>query len=200
MNGVGGHIHLHLHGSEERGVGNAVAEHAVALVEGAAVAYEGVEIERIGLRDHHVHQAAALVGGASDDVDILRRRHDEGEGPDVSRQALIFLSLALERLASPGSDAERELLVDAVAQIEGAHHGEVVAAAYHLRVGHPREAFAEAEEVYGVEQVALPHAVVAQQGVDLGGEGKRGFGDILEAVDLYLFENHVASVEAKLFE
>ena len=96
----------------------------------------------------------------------------------------------LSDLRRPGSDAERQLLVDTVAQVCGPDHGEVIAAAYNLGVGHAGKALTETQEIYGVEQIALAHAVVSQQRVDFRREAQRCLGYVLESVDMYLFENH----------
>jgi len=42
----------------------------------------------------------------------------------------------------------------------------------------PEKLLQKLEEVYGVEKIALPHAVVAEKRVDLRGELQRRVGDV----------------------
>lgn len=173
-------VHGQLYGVVEQMVDAAVAQQAVALLEGGVVADEGVEIAVVALRDDHVHPPAAFFAGATDQVDVLRRGHDERECANVVAQAGVFLAGAAQALAAAACHAEGELFGHAAAHILGAGCGEVFAAAKQHGVGHSRKAFAEAQIVDGVEQVAFAHAVVAQEAVDLGREVERCFGYVLE--------------------
>ena len=67
-----GGLHRYFHGLIEGVVHAAVAQQAVALLKGVAVAYECVEIYRVGLGYHLVHQASSAVAGAGDEFAVGR--------------------------------------------------------------------------------------------------------------------------------
>ena len=67
-----------------------------------------------------------------------------------------------------------------MAQVVASEHGKVFSASDELLVADTAEAFAEAQEVDGIEQIAFAHAVVAQEAVDIGGEVKGALADVLE--------------------
>ena len=172
--------HLGLYGFVERVVHYPGAQQAVALLERAGIAYEGVEIAAVALRYHHVHPPAAFLAGAAYQIYVLRGGHHYWESAYVLAEPLIFLSPALECLAAPAGQAQRHFLGGVAAQIEAFGHGIVLAAAHEHGVGHSRETLAEAQIEYGVEQIAFAHSVVAQKAVYLGREIERGLCDILE--------------------
>ena len=147
-------------------VDHVVAQHLVALLKCPPIAYQMVKIYRVGLRDDHIHEAASLLAGAAYQLLVGRGNHHKRECSDMSAQALVFLSLALERLAFSRLHAECKLFVGASSRIQSPERREIDASARQRAVGHPREAFAEAQIVDCVEQVALSHTVVAQQTVD----------------------------------
>ena len=124
-------------------VDHVVAQHLVALLKCSAVAYQMVEIYRVGLRDDHIHEASALLAGAAYKLLIGRGNHYKWKRSDMRAQALVFLPLALERLAFPRLHAECKLFVGAPARIQPPERREIGASARQRAVGHPREAFAE---------------------------------------------------------
>ncbi len=87
-------------------------------------------------------------------------------------------------------EADCKLLVETVALVQAFEHGEALASADEHGVGHAREAFAEAEHVQGVKEVALAHAVVAEETVDFRRELQRGVGDILKVCQFKRLDNH----------
>ena len=98
----------------------------------------------------------------------------------MGAEAVIFLASAFEGLAACGRHAEGEFFVYAFADVAALGYCEVFATAQEHFVGHPREAFAEAQEVYGVEHVAFAHAVVAEKAGDFARKLEPSFRDVLE--------------------
>ncbi len=176
-------LHGHLHRQIQGRVGAMVAQQLVALLQGAGVAYQVVEIERVGLGYHYVHQAAAFLARACHQVAVGRGGNHQGESPDVGAETFVFLPRAFEAFPFAGLQPEGQLLIEPAPEIAAPQCGESLPSAYQLHVGQPREAFAETEVIYGVEEVAFAHAVVAQETVDLGGELEARLGDVLEIRD-----------------
>ncbi len=95
-------------------------------------------------------------------------------------QAGVFLACALETLAASALHAQLQFLVGAPTPVYAFGHGEVLSATYHHRVGHAGKTPAEAQIMYGVEQIALAHAVVAEETVDFRREVERRLAYVLE--------------------
>ena len=72
-------------------------------------------------------------------------------------------------------------------------HEHVAAVADEGRLGHGVHGAGEAEEMYGLEQIALSHAVVAEQTVDARRELQPGLRDILEIQYVDTVEAHQSS-------
>ena len=185
-----GKVHGTFDGLKEEGVGGIVAQEFVALLEGVVVADEVVEIARVALTDNHVDEATAVFAGSGDEVRVGRGDEHSREEADVLAQPLILLAAALEGFAAATAKAHVHFLGGAASVIAALQEHEVLAAARHQRVLGAGEAAAEAEVIDGVEEVALAHAVVAEQAVELVGEGECSGGNILEVGDGETFEEH----------
>ena len=85
------------------------------------------------------------------------------EGSEMVGQTFVFLSLSAEAFAAPWPYCHVEFLVDAAPSVACVEHGEFLAAANQRGVGHAGEAAAVGEHVQRVKEVALSHAVVAQE-------------------------------------
>jgi hypothetical protein len=60
------------------------------------------------------------------------------------------------------------------------HHGECLSRLHYAGIRQRCETLAETQVIDGIEQIALAHAVVAEQRVDVLTEIQVGLGDILE--------------------
>ena len=105
-------------------------------------------------------------------------------------QTFVFLSLSAEAFAASWPYCHVEFLVDAAPSVACVEHGEFLAAANQRGVGHAGEAAAVGEHVQRVKEVALSHAVVAQETVYSVGELQRCSGDILEVSGCQRAQNH----------
>lgn len=86
-------------------------------------------------------------------------------------------------LRRPGGHAERQLLVDASPVVGPFDEHEILAPGDQHRIRYSGEAACEAQAVYGVEQVAFAHAVVAEESVDFRRKIEAGMPYVLEIVD-----------------
>ena len=157
-----------------------VAQQFVALLQGAPVTYEMVEIEGICLRDHLIHETAPLLPRAAHKLLVGRRHKHKRESTDMGAEAVIFFPPALETLTFSGEQTHLQLLVDPFAVIFTPHREKLLTAFHQSGVGQSGKTLAEAQVVHRVEKVALPHAVVAQKAVYLRAEAQPGIGDVLE--------------------
>lgn len=173
-------VHLEVYRLEKSGIVGAVAQQAVALLEQTAVAHDGVEVAGIALTDDHVHEAAAFVACAAYQLHIGRTDHHKRQQADVGAYAAVFLAASLEALAAAGLKAGDYLLGLPETLIAAAHDGEVLAGAHQHGVRRAGEALREAEQIQRVKQVALAHAIVAQQAVDPRRELEARPRDVLE--------------------
>ena len=189
----GGDVHRHLEGGEEVAVGGEViAQEAVALLQGVVVPHKAGQVAGVGLRDGHVDKAAPVFARAVDEVHVGGRNQHAGEAADVLGDACVVLAAALDRLAPPFGEAYGNLLGGTLAGVAALEHGKVVAATHQQPVGGTREAAAEAQVVDGVHHVALAHAVVAEEAVELGREGQVCRADVLEVGEGDFVKSHFA--------
>ena len=93
---------------------------------------------------------------------------------------LVSLAVAAENLALAGTNGHLQFLVESAALVDCPQGGELRTAMYQHWVGGTCKAAAVAEVVNGIEKVALAHAVIAQEAVDLGRHVEQGTLDVLE--------------------
>ncbi len=106
-------------------------------------------------------------------------------------QTLIFLASTLNGLTFGRGQPHHKLLIHPFALIKPLYDCPVLSTADEQTVVYPREAFAETQEVDRIEQVALPHAVVAEKAVDLSRQLKSSLGDILKIAQCQLIQAHI---------
>ena len=163
---VARYLELGFEGIEERAVGAFLFEQAVALFQGMVVSHEGVEIRRVALRYDLIDETAPFGRLASDKRHVGRRQKHQRKGAYVLGEALVCLASALERFRAAGLYGRRYFLVEAATQVTALQHGEAAVALHEHGVCRSGKAFAETHEVEGIEQIALSHAVIAEETVD----------------------------------
>ena len=75
--------HAGLHALEQELIAQACAKHLVARFKCLIIAYELREIGGISLRNHQIHEAAALLAALADQAAVLRSDGHDREAPDV---------------------------------------------------------------------------------------------------------------------
>ena len=156
----------------------------VALKQGLVVAVERLDISVVVLRDYHIHQPPALLAATFDEQGVARRNEDKGYQPDVLRQSLILLLIALEvLLRAPFHSAIDRGRICRVIIVEPLQHEEVLIMADHLRVDARIGTMAERQVIDRIQQIGLAHAVVAYETIDLRRQLQRCLPDVLIVED-----------------
>jgi hypothetical protein len=108
----------------------------------------------------------------------------------VRAYAAIFLASALETLAASALQPRKDVFLGIHARVCAAHYGEILARTYQHLVLRARKTLCKAEQMHCVEQVALAHAVVAEQRIHLRRKFKARTLDVFEIRYVERPQNH----------
>ena len=173
-------VQLMLNSFKEQRVAHALLDERITVFERLVVANQMRQIFLIALSNNLVHEPSALLARAANQIPVHGRHHHQRQQPDVLAEALIFLAVALERLAFALLISHSHLQRLAAAAIAPAQHHIVGSVIQHQLVAHVAAALHKAQIIYGVEHVGLAHAIIADKAIDVGRKIELTFNKILE--------------------
>ena len=192
--------HLPLPDVEHRGVGLLFhPQECVPLLQRLVVVGKRLDIRAVVLRNHHIHQPAAVFTGTVDEERVGRRYENDGNQSDVVREPPIFLLVALEMLLRatlhPAINRHRHVGVGhLVAHVFALDDEKILVVIDDLRVDWIVRAATEREVIDRVEQVGLPLAVVTNETVHFRRQLQRGLVDVLIIENGNSLQNHRCKV------
>ena len=166
-------------------------QQAVALGQHGVVAYDGGQVGAVELRDEGVQVAAPLVCGIGDQGAVGRGDDDRGNQPDMVREPVILLAVALEHLSALARKGADDLFaLPPVGGVGALDEEKVGIVADALSVGHLQRRLAHRQVVDRIHDVGLSGAIVADQPVDTRTERELLAGDVLEIQQRDFLQKH----------
>ena len=160
---------------------------AVTLLQHLVVFDQVLQIGRVELGEQRVEIAPAFLAAACNDLNVIRCNNDTGEAADMPGKFFIGLPIYREFFfAVLPQDADNGSGLAFF--FEMSFYAEACRAfLYILLIGFGEIAFGKAEIVDRVQQVGLPHPVVAGNADDPFPELETGLAIVLELNERYIF-------------